>query len=388
MEQGRELELRKLVTPECVFGAGARRLAANYAVNFGARKVLVVTDPGVEAVGWTDDVTGDLQDAGLPHVIFDKVTPNPRSQEVMSGAEFYRAEGCDCIIAVGGGSPLDCAKGIGIVSTNHRDILEFEGANEVRIAIPPLICIPTTGGSSADVSQFAIINDTVRRVKIAIISKAIVPDVSLADPVTLTSMPADLAVVTGMDTFTHAFEAYVSTAASAVTDLFALEAIRLLVAYLVPSIEDPQNVTLKKIILDACLYAGLAFSNAGLGLVHSMAHSLGAYLDTPHGESNARLLPHVISFNFPAASDRYRKIAETIGIDTKEMTDEVAERALVSAVNQFEESIGITAGLAESGVSKDHIPDIAANAIDDPDIVTNPRRPSVKDIEDIYERAL
>lgn len=388
MRHGCKMELRKLVAPEYVFGIGARLLAANYAVNLGARKVLVVTDPGVTAAGWTTDITESLEDAGLPYVIFDKVTSNPRAQEVMSGAELYLSENCNCIVAVGGGSPMDCAKGIGIVGTNHRDILEFEGADNVRIPIPPLICIPTTGGSAADVSQFAIITDTERKVKITIISKTIIPDVSLADPITLTTMPSDLALNTGVDALTHAFEAYVSNANSTITDLLALEAIRLIFKYLPASIHNPMDVEIKSRINDACLYAGLAFSNAGLGLVHAMSHSIGGYLGIVHGESNALLLQHVISFNFSAASNRYRKISEAIGLNVTNMSDQEVKLALLAEIERFLRQFGPIDSLSKAGISAKDIPDLARNAINDPNVATNPREPSLSDIEEIYERAL
>ncbi|MEJ2699591.1 MAG: iron-containing alcohol dehydrogenase, partial [Desulfuromonadales bacterium] len=162
--------------------------AGRYAKNHGARKVLVVSDPGVVAAGWTADVIASLEEEGLPHVLFTGVSPNPRAAEVMAGAAIYEAEKCNALVAVGGGSPMDCAKGIGIVSSNGRDILTFEGVDQVQVPMPPLICVPTTGGTSADVSQFAIITNPFEKIKFAIISKSVVPDLSLIDPVTLTSM--------------------------------------------------------------------------------------------------------------------------------------------------------------------------------------------------------
>lgn len=175
------LELRKFLAPEAVFGQGAALLAGRYAQNLGARKVLLVTDPGVAAQPWFAPVAESIGEAGLRLEVFTDIHPNPRDFEVMRGAEVYRAAGCDAIVAVGGGSPMDCAKGIGIVSTNERHVLEFEGVDNVTRPGPPLICVPTTAGSSADVSQFAIITDTARRVKIAIVSKAMVPDAALVD---------------------------------------------------------------------------------------------------------------------------------------------------------------------------------------------------------------
>lgn len=233
------IELRKFVAPEFIFGEGARHMAARYAKNFGASKALIVTDPGVLAAGWAEEVAGGFKIAGVPYRIFSDVTPNPKSHEVMAGAEVYKTERCDTIIAVGGGISIDCAKGIGIVSANKGNILEFEGVDQIPSPGPPLICIPTTSGSSADVSQFAIVTDEDRRVKIAIISKLVVPDVSLLDPFTLTTMSRELSAYSGVDALTHAFEAYVSTAHSPVTDLFALESVRLINANLLHLLRDP-----------------------------------------------------------------------------------------------------------------------------------------------------
>lgn len=386
MEMYGGLELRKFVAPECVFGINARHLAANYAINLGARKVLVVTDPGIVAAGWTSDVLQKLEDAGVPYAIFSDVTPNPKAEEVMAGADVYRAEGCNCIIAVGGGSPQDCAKGIGIVSTNKRHISEFEGVDEVHIPIPPLICIPTTG-SAAEVSQFAIITDEKVQRKLVIVSKAIVPDAALIDPIMFTTMPHEIAADTGVDALTHAFEAYVSNAQSALTDLFALEAIRLITTYLPASLTDPQNVELQSKVSSASLCAGLAFSNAGLGLIHAMAHGLSGLRDTPHGLSITTLLPEVIAFNFPVAGERYRRIGETMGLDVAGVSLSEVQTALTTRLRELLKSMEIEHSMREIGINKNDIPALAAKAMEDPDIATTPREPTLHDIEEIYERA-
>ena len=216
------LQLRKFVAPEFVFGAGAMDLVARYARNFGGKRILVVTDPGVIGAGWTDKVVHDLSAEDLEAVVFSAVSANPRAEEVRAGAGVYREQGCDVIVAVGGGSPMDCAKGIAIVTANHKDILLFEGIDNVDVPGPPLICIPTTAGTSADVSQFAIISDQQAKVKRAIVSKTTVPDVALIDPMTTLTMDAHLTACSGMDALVHAVEAYVSTASSPLLDLLPL----------------------------------------------------------------------------------------------------------------------------------------------------------------------
>jgi alcohol dehydrogenase class IV len=387
MEQDR-FALRKFVAPEFIFGIDARRLAGRYAKNFGARKVLLVTDPGVVAAGWADDVRASLREEGLDDAVFSGVTSNPRADEVAAGAELYYREGCNAIVAVGGGSPIDCAKGIGIVSSNKKSILDFAGVDKVEFPTPPLICVPTTAGSSADVSQFAIITDAPRQVKIAIISKMIVPDVALIDPVATTTMSAELTASTGMDALCHAIEAYVSTAHSPITDVHALEAIRLIMANLVQVIREPENIDLRGEMMLASLEAGLAFSNASLGAVHAMAHSLGGLMDAPHGECNAILLPYVIEFNFDTVAERYREIGKAIGLDVSAMTPSAVRSAVVSALVRLIDEAGISHNLTQLGVDRSQIPELARKAMRDPCIFTNPRQPAESDLEAIYEKVL
>jgi alcohol dehydrogenase class IV len=382
-------ELRKFVVPEIVYGPSAIDLAGQYATVYGARKVLVVTDPGVIAAGWAARVVKALDRAGIPHVLFHDVSPNPRDAEVMAGAALHRAAGCDVIVAVGGGSPMDCAKGIGIVSSSGRDILEFEGVDQVTVPMPPLICIPTTAGTSADVSQFAIITDRAARVKIAIISKAVVPDTAIIDPVLLTTMDARLTACTGMDALVHAIEAYVSNASSPLTDLHALQAIRLVSANLLPSIREPAALDHRDKMMLGSLEAGLAFSNASLGAVHAMAHSLGGLLDLPHGECNALLLEHVVRYNFPAAEARYRDVAAAMGVDgATRLPGDACREALCGAIRALRISGGIDGGLGERGVSRADLADLAGKAMRDACMVTNPRPPAGADIETVYEEAL
>lgn len=376
------LELRKFVAPEFIFGDGARKLAGRYAKNLGARKVLVVTDPGVVGAGWTQQVITSLEAANIASVTYSHITANPRAEEVMKGATIYRSEGCNAIVAVGGGSPMDCAKGIGIVSSNNRHVLEFEGVDEVPVPGPPLICIPTTAGSSADVSQFAIITDTTRKVKIAIVSKSVVPDVALIDPATTTTMSAELTACTGMDALVHAVEAYVSNAQSPITDLHALEAVRLVTQNIEAAIQRPDDIEVRGRMLLGSLHAGLAFSNASLGAVHAMAHSLGGFLDFAHGEANAILLGHVIDFNFDAAAKRYVEIGTAMGLRN------TSKAEIVGEVFRLQKAVGVYRTLGEIGLRASDIPVLAENAMRDACMVTNPRRPNQNDIEELYERAL
>ena len=380
--------LRKFVSPEIIFGSGARKTVANYAVTFGARKVLLVSDPGVEQAGWVAEIESLLLEQGIGCVRFTEVSPNPRVEQVMRGAEIYAEQGCNVIVAVGGGSPMDCAKGIGLVSAHCRSILEFEGIDRIQSPIPPLIFIPTTAGTSADVSQFAIISNQQERFKFSIVSKSVVPDVALIDPDTTRTMDAFLTACTGVDALVHAIEAFVSTGSGALTDMHALDAIRLINGHLALLVEQPDDSHLREQVMLGSMKAGLAFSNAILGAVHAMSHSLGGYLDLPHGLCNAMLLEHVIDFNYDAATDRFRIVAETMGIDTRGLSQSQVKRRLMQHVISLKREVGLYQKLAEQGVHLTDIPWLSENALKDPCILTNPRKSNRRDVEAVYEEAL
>ena len=272
--------------------------------------------------------------------------------------------------------------------SNGGSILDYRGVDRVRIPMPPLICVPTTAGSSADVSQFVIINHLAERVKIAIISKAVVPDVALIDPATLVTLDPFARACTGMDALVHGIEAFVSNGHSPVTDLHAMESIRLVSTHLVASVRNPLDLELGSQLMQASLQAGLAFSNASLGVVHAMAHSLGGFKDLPHGECNALLLPHVIDFNFPQAPERFRKIAELLGCHPVGLTDGEVRTALIRHVIELRSACGIMGGLGERHVCSADTPHLAEKAMDDPCNVTNPREPREADLAAIYLEAL
>jgi alcohol dehydrogenase len=380
--------LRKFVSPEIIFGVGARKSVANYAKTFGARKVLVVSDPGVVAAGWLKDICDVLAEENIDHVTFTDVSPNPRAEEVMKGAQVYQEANCNVIVAIGGGSPMDCAKGIGIVSANGKHILDYEGIDTIHLPIPPLIFIPTTAGTSADVSQFAIISDPVEKIKISIVSKAVVPDVALIDPETTMTMDPFLSACTGIDALVHAIEAFVSTGAGPLTDMHALDAMRLINENIVTLVQNPSDIKVREQIMLGSMKAGLAFSNAILGAVHAMSHSLGGYLDLPHGLCNAMLLEHVIDFNYKEAHERFKVVAETMGIDTRGLNTVQIQKRLMDRVILLKQDVGLTQKLAESGVNIADIPVLSDNALLDPCILTNPRKSNKRDVATVYEEAL
>ncbi len=381
------MEPRKFVAPEFILGRGALDLAGQYAANLGGYKVFVVSDPGVVAAGWVDRVEKSLRRAGLEPVVFTEITPNPKDSEVMAGAALYEREACDMIVAVGGGSPMDCAKGVGVVVSNHIPILAAGGVDRIELPCPPLICIPTTAGSSADISQFAIITDHERKIKVAIVSKIVVPDVALIDPLATVSLSRPLTADSGMDALVHAVEAYVSTAKSPITDLHALEAIRLISRNLKGAIEEPGNLRFRDAMMLASLLAGLAFSNASLGLAHAMAHSLGGTLDLPHGECTSLLLEHVVRFNFDAVPGRYLKIARTFGLELAGLPHEEQKARVVEMFREFRAGAGLINGIKENALGPAEFRTMARAALKDACIVTNPVQPTEEEIVAIYERA-
>lgn len=382
------MELRKFVAPEFIFGSGARLLVGRYAKNFGARKVLIVTDPDIRGSGLVNPVFDALKDEKIDYEIYSDIKSNPTALQVMEGAKVYLNENCNFIVAVGGGSAMDCAKAIGIVSSNKKEVNEFEGVDKVQIPSPPLICIPTTAGSAADVSQFAIITDSRRKLKMAIVSKTVVPDVALIDPETTLTMDRSLTINTGFDVLSHAVEAFVSNASSPITDLHALEAIKLVASNLIPVSNDLGNIDLRAKMMLSSLNAGLAFSNASLGLVHAMAHSLGGFLDLPHGECNALLLDHVVGFNFDEESRKYKEIARALGLEIDGMNDEEIKITLINGIRDLKAEADVNYSLKDVGVTASDIPELAGKAMNDACIITNPRRPTQKDVEEIFKNAL
>jgi alcohol dehydrogenase class IV len=382
------LKMRKFVAPEFVFGERAAHLTGRYARNLGAKKVLLVSDNSLLEFGWPQQVKENIEEKGLATALFADVSPNPRDTEVSAGAEVYLSEGCDAIVAVGGGSPMDCAKGIGIVSTNGLHILEFEGVDKVDVPGPPLICVPTTAGSSADISQFAIVTDTDRKVKVAIVSKTMVPDAALIDPLTTYTMGPELTANTGMDALTHAIEAYVSNANSPVTDLFALEAVRRIAASLPLAVQNPEDREARGNMMLGSMYAGLAFSNAILGAVHAMSHSLGGLSDLPHGLCNAILLDHVIASNYRHVGERYVTVARAMGSEiSDDSPDEEKERAVLQAVRDLKKDAGVTTTLSDLGIRKEDLKVLAELASCDPCMHTNPCEMGAEELQAIYEQA-
>lgn len=376
----------KFQAPEVVFGAGSLHEAGFAARRLGARRPFVVTDEGLRAAGWATLLTGHLRESGLEPTVWSDVTPNPKDHEVTEGYLRYLESGCDVLIALGGGSCMDAAKGIAILSSNGGAILDYAGVDRVTRAIPPMLMIPTTAGTGADVSQFCIITDTVNSVKVTIMGRALVPDISLTDPILLTTMPDDLAAATGLDALTHGIEAYVSRAHNPLTDGHALSAVGLVFGNLSQMIDTRESELHRGNMAQASLEAGLAFSNAILGATHAMSHQVGGLLDLPHGVVNGVLLPHVIRFNAAASVERFVPLAGAAGL-AGVAPDEVGD-VLADEVRTVADKLGVPKGLAELGVTESDIPTLAANAMVDACLSTNPRAVTSDDLATLFRAAL
>lgn len=382
------MEMRKFVAPEIITGIDARLMIGRYIMHFASKKPMIVTDEGLLSFPWFIDIIEEIKKCVPDYCVFNQVTSNPRDYEVMLGAEKFVSEKCDLIIAIGGGSPIDCAKGISIVSANGGNILEYEGVDEINFPGPPLICIPTTAGASADVSQFAIICDTSNKVKKAIISKKVVPDLALLDAVPLMTMSPYITACTGMDALTHAIEAYVSNAHSHLANVHALEAIRLVSENIEEAVKTDKGVDIMFKMMLGSLHAGLAFSNASLGLVHAMAHSMGGLLDLPHGECNSILLEHVIGLNFDAVPEQYMDIAEKMNVETKDLSQKQIKEKLLEKIRILRNNLGINDFVEVEGLNDEILDKLSEEAMEDPCLVTNPKNASLKEVRAIFKMVL
>lgn len=382
------MDISKFVAPEIIWGLGSLNQVGESALRLGATKVFLVSDKGVLMSGWVEKVITFLKMAGLDYQVWTDLTSNPKDDEVNAGTEVYRNSGCDAIIAVGGGSPIDVAKAIAILATNGGRIQDYEGVNKITRPLPPLVIVSTTAGSGSEVSQFAIIVDKKRKAKMAIISKSLVPDIAIVDPLLLQTKSTRLTAATGVDALSHAIESYVSLAATELTDVHALNAIRLIADNLRESVACSTNLEAKSCMAMASLQAGLAFSNAILGATHAMTHQIDALLDLHHGETNAVLLPYVMEFNSIACARKYVDVAQAFGVDLTGLSKwDAADRA-VAEVRRLVKDIGLPDSLSGVGLSEEIIPGLSENALRDACLITNPRDCTRDDIALIYRRAL
>lgn len=372
-----------------LMGAGSYKEIGKQIRTLGGAKPFICTDQGIVDSGILGQVVEVIRrDCEIEPVVYDKTHPNPTDDNVHEGLEAYKANGCDLIVSLGGGSAHDCGKGIGIVATNGGNIRDYEGVDQSSKAMPPFIAVNTTAGTASEMTRFCIITDTSRKVKMAIVDWRVTPNVAIDDPLLMAGMPPALTAATGMDALTHAIEAYVSTIATPVTDACAIKAIELIAANLRAAVANGQDMEARDKMCYAQYLAGMAFNNASLGHVHAMAHQLGGFYDLPHGVCNAILLPHVERFNMIAKMDRFVDIAVAMGENVDGLSVRTAAEKALEAIQTLSTDIGIPAGLGELGVKEQDLKIMAENAQKDACGLTNPRCLNLNDVIQIYKNAI
>ena len=372
------------------FGPGARKELPEVLTRMGVKKALVTSDKGLIKVGTTKMVTDVLDEMGFPYDIYSEIKPNPTVTNVKQGVEAFKTSGADCIIAIGGGSSMDTAKGIGIVANNPEfgDIVSLEGCAPTKNKSVPIIALPTTAGTGAEVTINYVIIDEERQAKMVCVDPNDIPAVAIVDPELMYSLPKGLTAATGMDALTHAIEGYITKGAWIMSDMYELQAIKMIAENLPIAVEEPTNPVGREGMALAQYIAAQAFSNVGLGLVHGMAHPMGSLHDIPHGVANALLLPTIMEFNMPTRIEKYGIIAQHMGVDTTGMTPEEAAQAAVDAVRALSIRVGIPQHLSEIGITEADIPALASQAITDVCTPGNPRDVTEAEIIELYKKVL
>ncbi|EHQ88649.1 iron-containing alcohol dehydrogenase [Desulfosporosinus youngiae] len=371
-----------------LMGAGAAQETGKQAKLLGGEKVLLVTDAFLEKIGMAQEIADIIEKEGVKVVIFGGAEPNPTDKNVHDGYDIYTKEGCNLIVSVGGGSSHDCAKGIGLVAGNGGRINDYEGVDKSPLPMAPMIAINTTAGTAAEMTRFCIITDAERHIKMAIVDWHVTPNVSINDPLLMMKQPPSLTAATGMDALTHAVEAYVSTAATPVTDSAALMAFKLIPRYLRRAVANGDDFEARDKMAYAQLLAGMAFNNASLGYVHAMAHQLGGFYNLPHGVCNAILLPHVCRFNMIGNLDRFAEIAEAMGENIDGLSVREAAEKCLTAIATLSADVGIPSGLNELNVKEEDLTVMATNAKLDACQLTNPRTATLEQVIQIYKNAM
>lgn len=370
------------------FGPHAREVLPTEVQSRGFKRILVVTDASLVSAGVVDKVLEELDSNYIPYEVFSDVKPNPTVAEVQEGVKKCQQMGADCIVAIGGGSAIDTAKAIGVIMTNpeYSDVVSLDGACNTKNPCLPIFALPTTAGTAAEVTINYVITDPTRVKKMVCVDPHDIPIVAIVDTELMASMPASLASATGMDALTHAMEGYITKAAWDMTDMFHLKAMSMIYQNLPKAVLEHDMDAINNMGV-AQYIAGMGFSNVGLGIVHSMAHQLGAVYDTPHGLANAVLLPYVMRYNGEVCPDRFVDMGRAFGLDMNGVTGMDAVMKVVNAIQELNQKLGIPAHLKEVGVKEEDIPMLSEKAMNDVCTGGNPRETSVADIEKIYHEA-
>lgn len=379
---------RIILNETSYFGAGSRTALAGEIKQRRLKKALVVTDKDLIKFNVTQMVLSVLTDANIPFEVFDDVKPNPTVDNVKNGMQNLQRSYADFLIAVGGGSSIDTAKAMSLIATNPEfsDVKSLEGFGKTSNPPMPLIALPTTAGTASEVTTTFIITDEGAVKKMVCGDPKVIPIVAIVDPELMATMPKGLTAATGMDALTHAIEGYLTPGAWDMTEMFVLHAIELIASYLEKAVNDPKDMQARQGMALGQYYAGMGFANAGLGVVHSMAHTLGAFYDIPHGIANAVLLPAVMAFNAPATGEKFRAIGKAMGLEGVDKMDlEDARRAAIQAVKTLADRIHIPADLSQLGVKPADLDKLAASAVQDVCTYGNPRPVNEAEIKAIYQ---
>lgn len=369
-----------------LMGAGALELMPGEIKNLNVKKAIVITDDVLVKMGIADQVLKVLKKAKIEYVIFSDVKPNPTVKNVHDGYEVLKENKCDFVISIGGGSPQDTAKGVAILGTNGGSIVDYNGAHMSKNKALPIVAINTTAGTASEATINYVITDETRKVKMVIVDKNAMASIAINDANLMVDMPKSLTAATGMDALTHAIEGYITAGATEFSDMFNLEAIKVIAANLQQAVENGKDITAREKMAYGQFVTGMGFSNCGLGIVHSLAHQLGGFYDLPHGICNAILLPHVMAYNKDASGDKFIKIAEAMGIETCDMNPDEAKTAAIDAVKALSKAVGIPENFKEMGVEKQDIDELSDLAMADPCTGGNPKAPTKEDMVEIYNK--
>ncbi|BDF63876.1 lactaldehyde reductase [Alistipes finegoldii] len=380
---------RIILNETSYFGAGARRMLADEFRGRGYVRAFVVTDKDLIRFGVAGKVTGVLDEAGIAYEIFSDLKPNPTVKNVQAGVEAFRRSGADAIVAIGGGSAMDTAKAVGIIAANPAfgDVVSLEGTAPTANRSVPIFALPTTAGTAAEVTINYVITDEANTKKMVCVDPKDIPTVAIIDAELMAAMPRGLTAATGMDALTHAIEGYITKGAWTLTDMFELKAVELIARWLPAAVENGADTEAREGMAVAQYIAGMGFSNVGLGLVHGMAHPLGAFYDIPHGVANALLLPYVMQYNMESSLVKFGDVARAMGVDTAGMDTRQAAQAAVDAVRTLAVRVGIPQRLSSLGVREEDLPRLAASALADVCTPGNPRDMSAEEILALYREA-
>ena len=381
---------RIILNETSYFGPGSREVLISEIKARNFRKVLLVTDKDLVKFGVAGKITALLEKGGIGYELFCDIKQNPTVRNVNDALAAFEKAGADVIVALGGGSAIDTAKAVGIISANpdFRDVVSLEGVAPTAKKSTPVIALPTTAGTAAEVTINYVITDEENVKKMVCVDPKDIPVVAIVDAELMASMPKGLTAATGMDALTHAIEGYITKGAWTLTDMFELKAIELIAKYLPAAVENGGDMDARNGMAVAQYIAGMGFSNVGLGLVHGMAHPLGAYYDIPHGVANAMLLPVVMQYNMESSIGKYADIAAALGVDTEGMDEKQKAQAAVDAVKALAVRVGIPEKLSALGVKEEGIPALAKSALADVCTPGNPKETCVEDIEALYRKIL